>query len=300
MDYIAIGSFVMAVIFGAIAAIQTYRAHRLNQLVAKSQGVFKTPNVEIIPMDQSDVTYFLFAVPIQKGRVFEFPMRFTIANTGEKTTEDVEVLIRMPKNLCYDGDNLQLKLDLGHRKLNWEPVSNKGNFITFIFDISSLHPKQGMNLEIPLSFFHGTFSLFSTKAPTADNLIVNVTSWLWFSYVLEFVVFQKNQPSTTAAFSFFVVDTSDESIQDILNNLNRVLERNHNKEMSQKSLFSRLFLHNSGGKRLKVFLADKKDVISDSSASGLIDRVKTITVADGCYLDYGFFIPALGIGWDDK
>jgi hypothetical protein len=291
MDYIAIGGFVAAVIFGAIAAIQSYRAHRLDQLVSKAQGVFKTPNMEIIPMDESDVTYFLLAVPIQKGRVFEFPMRFTIANSGEKTAEDVEVLFRIPKNLCYDGENLQLGLDLGHKKVNWAPVSKKGNFITFIFDISSLHPKQGIDFAIPLSFIHDTISFFSINAPTADNVNVTVSSLLYFNYVLEFVVFQKNQSPVTSTFSFFVVDTSERSIQDTLIRCNRVLLKNYREEISKKNFFSRFFMKPSGGKSLRVFQVDKNDV----SAIGLIDRVKTFTVSHGVYLDFGFFIPALGI-----
>jgi hypothetical protein len=297
-DYMAICAIVSTVIFGTIAAVQTRRANRLNQLAVKAQGVFKTPTVSVRILDQNEVASFLLAAPIRTDHVFEFPLQYTIANSGDKTAEDVEIILRMPKYLCYGGSPGSFSGALF--KVDCNISLENSNFQTFTYHMPTLHPKQAVIINHPLSLTHDTLLRRSVTVATKDKRHINIPYILEYAYTMDFAILQKDEPPTAATFSLRVFDTYERPLRDTLNVYNRVLMDQYRKAISRESFFARILRRRTDAEKLRVVQVDKKDVVMDSSHP--IDRVVEtgqLSIVEGVSLEYGFFIPALDIGWDN-
>ena len=92
----------IALISGVIVIIQSYKTHKLQREIAYSQGAFKK-EIEMKLYAKEDTNSFFMGLPLSKNRALMVPLIFSIKNTGEMSAKNIEIFIRLNKNLCFGG-----------------------------------------------------------------------------------------------------------------------------------------------------------------------------------------------------
>jgi hypothetical protein len=307
IDINAIVGILLALVFGVIAVVQTYRANKLNRDVAKIQGLLEMPNVEISLFDYQSIENFMIAVPLIKGRVLEMPLRFSINNLGGKSARDVELFIRMSKELCYGGsDNVEMTITSNstQSKVTREVFNQTDNLETTITKFEkALHPKQGIVLDQSISLRDDTFLRSKLSAPTKDGFMMNISYIAQFAYLIDFVLMQADQKPISKRFSIQVINTSETTVETFFRSRNTEVQAQESKVRFWKSLFQRFFSKHAEYSEyyFKLIQVDKKHIEADSSLP--INRVSekaSLSVCDGIrFKDGWYWIPALNIGMKD-
>jgi hypothetical protein len=189
-DIIAILGVLLTLAFGVLAVAQTYRANKLNRQIVNAQGALGSPSVDITLFGQKHTEHFIFAVPLLKGRILEMPLRFMINNTGAKSAREMELFIRIPKELCYGGSkNARMNMvGVQSSKATLEVIQETDHLETLAIKFGkALHPKQGFQLNQSLSLRADTLHRSKHRATTKDGVDVNVSVITQFAYLIDFV-----------------------------------------------------------------------------------------------------------------
>lgn len=306
IDIIAILGLLLTLVFGVLAVVQTYRATKLNRQVVKAQGALETPNVDIELFNQLRIEHFIFAVPLTKGKVLEMPLRFMITNTGAKSARDIELYIRIPKELCYGGSSDNVKLDLvgaQSYKATFEVIQQTEHLETLAIKFEkALHPKQGFVLNQSLSLRTDTFLRSKVTALTKDGVEMIVPYIALFEYLIDFVVMQADQKPTSKRFSIQVINTSETTVETYFRTRNMEVQAEESKFGFWKRLFRRF--SSKHGKYLdyhfKLIQVDEKYIEADSSLPiNRISEKSSLSLYDGTrWKDGWYWIPALNL--DEK
>lgn len=279
-------TLLVAIFFGTLAAIQTYRAYRLTKRVATAQGVFTRPEVEISLFGDRVIENFVLAVPLsrEKKRVIEIPLMFGIGNYGEKTAEDVQTFFTLSKDLLYGGKftyNLRgAKLD----GISITTVAKTKNLQTVAVTIQSLHPKVRIPFQLGVSVFNETFIESEVTVRTADGVDLSIPYSLEFAYRIDTVLVQRNQNPVTKSFHIQIFDTTEQSIKQALAAYNQRKERDESKAPPEIL-----------GRAMVVELS-KESLVSDPKLN--IDRPAeeaAYTICNGFLTTRGFVFPALRV-----
>jgi hypothetical protein len=302
-EIIAVLSILLALIFGVIAVAQMYRANKLNRQIAKTQGLLETPNVDIRLFDEQRIEHFIFAVPLMKGKILELPLRFMIGNTGAKSARDIELFIRIPKELCYGGSD-NTKLDIvgpQSSKATLEVIHQTDHLETPAIKFEkALHPKQGFGLNHSLSLRTDTFLRSKLSALTKDGIEVNVSYTAQIAYLIDFILMQADQKPTSKRFSIQVINTSETTVETFFRSRNVEVQAEESKVGFWKGLLRRF--SSKHGKYLdydfKLIQVDEKDIEADSSLPiNRLSEKASLTLYSGIrWKDGWYWIPALNIG----
>jgi len=93
----------LTIIIAIYAVVIARRSHRHQTQIADRQGLLKTPEIRFEVFDKEDFDEFLVLTTLPAGRIREIPIRMSVENIGEKTVDDLHLLIRAHKELCYGG-----------------------------------------------------------------------------------------------------------------------------------------------------------------------------------------------------
>lgn len=158
---------VIGTLAAVVAIVQTYRANRLSKRIALAK-----PSLRIALMGEQQITDLMVAVPIRQNRIVEFPMIWAFANTGEKSARDVEIFIRLPRELCYGGAETAaatFTFQTEMKKLSARSVSTTKHLETQIVFADTLHPGQTFTLSRAISLRLSTFLRRTASVQAKDR-----------------------------------------------------------------------------------------------------------------------------------
>lgn len=279
-----------AVTFGVIAIIQARRAQKFAKQVATIQGAFKKPDIKIMLYNEEDTKNIILAFPISKDRVLEVPLMLSIKNDGDKTTKNVEVFLKIPKELHYSGfGNLDIQGAKKIKKFDGEVISETNHIHTVGFSFENLKPQQTLKLKDYISIRSDTSIESEVVATTKNGKDVKIKYSVDYAYVIDFTIMQDDYETLTRRFSLSIIDTSDMAIKEYFERRNKVaIERYKKDKMSSKKEIEKFYL-----------IFSKHDNFIQESADLPIYQVQedSLTGCKGLVIKdiYCYHIPALEI-----
>lgn len=264
----------------------------------RTQGTLETPNIDISLFNQPNAERFILALPFSKDRILEMPLLFYINNSGAKSARDVEVYIRMPKELCYGGsDKAKMVFTSDLKKITSEPISQTDFLETVMINMKTLHPKQGFQLSQPISIHDDTFLNAKITVPVRDGS-VNFSYTLEFAYRFDFGLFQADYKPISKGFSFMIINTSEVSVETFFENYNKKALAEKDKDEPPRTFLQRILprITKESWYRFKLVQLDKKYIEADSALP--IDRVSekaSLAICEGIRMGGQYIVPALKI-----
>jgi hypothetical protein len=226
-----------------VTIIQTYRANRFERRAAEAEGTFKKANIEVRPYGKEDIKSFYLAFPLKENRVIEVPFVFLIRNNGEKTASQVELYLRMAKELHYNGE---IDLDIkggGLKNLKSEIVSETEYLHTLGFKFDNLLPRQGIKLSDKLSLTHPTCFESKVEATTKDSVDLEISYEVDYAYKIDFILMQQDYEPISKTFSVSVIDVSQMPINEYFDKRNRLALEDYKRQQKAKSFLKRLLFY---------------------------------------------------------
>lgn len=117
-----------------------------------------------------------------------YPIRFTVFNTGEVSSEGVVMRIQVPQS-CFPAETLkaiqtiiQPSVLAGDFKSS---VDEMGNFSLLSFALPPIRPKVPIEFEIPFAFRTSVGKNITVNAPLKDNTRVKLNVSLTFAYIVS-------------------------------------------------------------------------------------------------------------------
>jgi len=218
-DLIATIALIVSALFGAITSYYAIKAKILSEKVNDAQGVFKSPALRVQVFDDDNIGEFFLAVPLANERFVEVPLLLDIGNAGEKSALEVELLIRLSKDLCYGG-KLPLKLSSPFAKVNGQLFSVTDSLASYIVSAQSLNPKQALSLPLKLSLSHDTSVESSVDVSLKDGSTATLPYSIDYAYKLDLIVTQRDQLPLSRSYDLHVLNTSDKTTADVLREYN--------------------------------------------------------------------------------
>lgn len=275
---------VIGTLAAVVAIMQTYRANRLSKRIALAK-----PSLRIALMGEQQITDLMVAVPIRQNRIVEFPMIWTFANKGEKSARDVEIFIRLPRELCYSGAETAaatFTFQTEMKKLSARSVSTTKHLETQIVFADTLHPGQTFTLSGAISLRLSTF-LRRTASVQAKDRPMSVAYSAEFQYTFDVIIAQADEPVAASHFTLGVIDTSNQTAAEFLTEYN-----------------SRLVEQKPGGKRrggkvlgdFRLIEVRADQLVADKELP--IDRLRdgeAVSYAHGVRFTDGYWVPAIGV-----
>lgn len=272
-----------------VAVVQTYRANRLSKRIAYAQRALARPSLRIALLGEQETADLMVALPLRQGRIVEFPIRWTVTNAGERSARDVEIFIRLPRELCYGGAELgaaTFSFQTEMNKLSARSVSTTKHLETQIIFADTLHPGQAFGLSGVISLRTNT-SWRHTLSVKAKDGPMSVTYRADILYRFDVMIAQADEPVAASLFTLGVIDTSSQSAAEYFNEYNRTLAQ------QKKSAKRR------GGKMLGKFrlIEVRADQLAPDSKLP-IDRLRdgeSVSQCEGIRFTDGYWVPAIGV-----
>jgi hypothetical protein len=288
-DKLTLLSLIVAVIAFLVAFLQTNRANRLAQRTAESPDLRFT-----WPFGDSDTLYVL-AIPIRRGRVLEIPFSYELSNDGAKTAKDIEVIVRLPSDLCFGGlPAVTFSFQSEKKGLEGRATPlGGGRRQTFAFQVAALHPGTTVRITHPYSFSTRTLITSDISATTADRKEVSLQVQFELFFVAEVVLLCEDRKPWTAEYKMLILDTSQESLSQTLTAYNALLMADHNAMLRRLNWLQRIRYPLKPG-AVRAVVVDEASIEEDPNLP--IDHVTgELTLMDGRRFPFGYFIPAAGV-----
>jgi hypothetical protein len=206
MDFTFI-SAVVATICGLFAVLQTHRANRFAQQIARVQGQLTTPDLQLSFMGHALQVRTIVAAPFREGRVFELPVNFVLKNNGAKTAREIELYLRLPKELLYGGSEMStFKLKSPLKTLACKVVATSENLETLLISIPSLNPGAGFAWTSTWSLLHETVVDAKVPVKFSDGTL-DVPFVAEFAWHIVVLLVQADHPPISSSVSLEVLDT---------------------------------------------------------------------------------------------
>src|SRR5687767_9024281 len=99
MDWNTVAMSALAVIGVVLAAL----AFRRDVVRDRAQGVFRVAKLDVALFGERERTTFHLVTRLDEARFVDFPLAFALVNGGDRTSHDVQLIVRTPKVLRFDG-----------------------------------------------------------------------------------------------------------------------------------------------------------------------------------------------------
>jgi hypothetical protein len=296
MDLGTLLSLVVAVIFGMVAVIQTYRANKISKQSAEAPASITKSQIRIRLFNQKYIEHFIVAAPLQKGRILVVPLPISIANTGDKSVEDLEVFMTFSKDLWYRG-KAPPAVKSGLPKVSGTQVAETKNLRTFVITAQTLHPKQGITLYQDVTLIDSTFVESKVAVSTRDGASLDIPYSFEFEYMIDIVVTQKDRRPQTRSFGIRVANTSELSVQKFLTKHNEMMAQRRLQDSARQP--KRLFRRRQKAEWLRMVLMveyTRENIVADPSLP--VSRVSmegTLSQCVGFETTEGFVFEGLSV-----
>lgn len=204
---ISIVSAIASLTFGAIAVFQARRAHRFQEKLSHVQGVFSSATIGIGVFGHKNITTLMITAPLEPDSILEVPLLLSIDNTGAKTAKEVEIIVSVPQDLSYGDMATGLTFTSASPKFIGQSYGTDTWRKKLLLRGESLHPEQGLQIRLPVSLPHETQFHSSASVTTSDGVPLTVDYKAFYSYRLDLLVLQTDQPPNSWSCQIEVLNT---------------------------------------------------------------------------------------------
>jgi len=287
---------IISMIIALIAVLIAYKEHRFARNMAEVEGKFKKPEISI-SYENRKIEDVIWSFPIPREATIELPLRFQIKNNGEKSATNMELFIRLPKELLnnelYEENKILNEAD--GIKYRWMDENNYAKVL--IVSIKQILPKQELNIIHYVNIKEATSFESNCITKSRDNVNLNVKINCEYAYWIALVLYQDNSEPISRSVVLSIIDTSENSIKNYFNEINSAIKKEYDtlKYSERISYYLDRMRGRHEEKEILLFGCKEKDLVKDENLP--IYRVKHFT---GCAVyksPKGFVIPALEI-WD--
>jgi hypothetical protein len=205
---ISVVSAITSIIFGGIAVLQARRARRFQEKLSHVQGAFSSATIDIAVFGRKNITKLVITAPFEPKSTLEVPLRFSIDNTSAKTAKDVEIIVSVPRELSYGGVSAEVRFTSASPKIVGQSYGADDWRKKLLIRSESLHPQQGLQLMLPVSLSGETDFKSSAPVTTSDGVALSLTYTALYSYRLDILVLQADQPPKSWSCKVEVLNTS--------------------------------------------------------------------------------------------
>ncbi len=281
--FTGIGGFIVAV----LALFVALRSHRINVRALVTSKALEFPLLSLKLFGIDNCNDFIIAVPIKKKRVIELQLPVTIENTGKKTAEDINIYLRMNKELAYGGF---VKKD---ESSTINQMSISGNFFSSISDEKSINPKMSKMQIYPVSLRTDTIVKGTFTTETLNKKAFNFQYNMIFSYEIHIVVSYRNNEPIGRRYKLRVLNTIDTPLKEIIAQYNKDYESEFRRLPFLQRFRRYINPYDSLGLRRIAVIIPKGDLESQGELP--IDRlsINNLCVYNGLEDERGLFVPGL-------
>jgi hypothetical protein len=214
----------------AIGILALLVAHR--QLSIEETAAARHPNIEIrfagIPLpvgaQRRQPGFFLLAAELRPKRLLSFPLVFSVTNTGDKTADNVVMMVTYPKRLRFGGIG-QFTYE-GPQSYKSDLADGPGTQ-TVIFQLGSINPNQKIVIHDAISISESTLVTTTATVTTKDNVKVDLSVVILYANRIDFAISNRDfQPiAGSASIAFF--DTAKRPLKDQLSELNNAAQKRY-------------------------------------------------------------------------
>lgn len=291
---------IIATLLTIITIIQTYRANKFAKKSAIAQGIFQKPNLQIEIYGDSDTEDFIIALPLEYQKVIEMPLTYTLHNSGEISAKEIEIYVRMNKNLRYGGHGEYVGIGSKAKKWKVAVANETENMITMVTTINNLHPNQRLVISDMISINSSTIYNNSGSAKTADNVDVTFKYRVVFAYAIDIIISQSNQSPITKRISLSIINTSERTVKDYFDEYNQVQLQGYRERIAKLHLFARLkqvWFRRGEIKKVKLLIIDQSSYKENQINPAHVFNVHSMEMCEGFKDAQGYCIPAVNVSW---
>lgn len=223
---------VVTVLLTLVTILQTYRAHRFSQLVAAHQGVFRKPHLVIRLYDSkpSKPDYFILACRIRQGKILQLPLLLALKNQGDKSVDNVKLLLRYHNRLRAGGlQAVGLKYE-GPKALKPE-LFEDANFQTSLFDLGTVTPKQDILISDYFTIAEATVIDLNVDAVTKNGVSIILPIHIAAFNVIDYTVYQDDADPISGRIKIAVIETDQKPLQESLSVLNQLRQKRYESQI---------------------------------------------------------------------
>lgn len=220
-------------IFVLVVAIVTiyfsFWQHRENKKLALKQlewdGAIAQNDIGVQLFNKEGIESYYFDVPIPKKGFLMIPLVLTLSNVGQRTLENIEFSMYLPKDLCFGGNVKILQTEETLKKIKFARQEEE-YILKNKHSIDTLHPNQGMRFIIHASFLRETKFRFNIPATSSDGVNFVASGEVEYAYQITVEVACKDRSPLKKTFSIQIHDNSAGSLSDKINENNeKILEK---------------------------------------------------------------------------
>lgn len=209
---------VVATVAAVVAVMQTGRANRLNRLIVTHQGSLDAPTLSIRFLGHRSPTDFAIALPLTSKRVVVLPLHFDITNSGAKSAKEIQLIMRIPKELLFGGSEMARFETDGAAPWGGacEVVSSSEHLESLLWSLPTLNPGQTARLVLHLSIRDETSFRTEAIVKTRDGVTLTVPYVVNIRWHINYSLFQLDRPPASGAAGFEVVNSHTRTADDAL------------------------------------------------------------------------------------
>lgn len=290
---------IISMLIALISAIIAYREYKFARNAAESEGTFKKPEISI-SYENRNIDNVFWAFPIPREGNIEFPLRYYIKNNGEKSANNIELFIRIPKDLFsseLEEEDRKFELDdLKNVKYKWMNDENDYTNVLVVF-IKQILPKQEIMLAHYINIKEATSFESNCIAKSKDNTNFRVKINCEYGYQITLTLYQDNAEPISRSVCLSIIDTSENSVKQYFDTINDRIKKEYNKSnyLGRMSYYLDRMREGFGANKFILLECEPKDLLKDEKFP--IYRVRSFDGCEGFHDPKGFVIPTLGI-WE--
>jgi hypothetical protein len=210
-----------------IAVFLTNKNNKLQKDIAKEQGIYSHPNIELssyLSCWTSPIpNNILIATKVPENGMILFPLQITLTNEGDKSGNRINLVLRYPKELRMGGRKLvEPTVEYCDSSLKEPKFLENSNFQLVSFEFDRLAPKESVSLCDYISIKNATIDLsLDVNAVLGDGAPVVVTAEFTYGYVIDYAIYQDDHDPISGTIKVRIYDTSNKTLDDYITSENR-------------------------------------------------------------------------------
>lgn len=213
-----------------VAILTGYQNRRLSRQIATRQGVFRTPDVHLalygVDHRPGVDDTFVISCPFAPGRPILFPFPVAVVNRGSKAAKGIKLFMRYHRRLR----GVDTPVVRGPASLHVDFLDD-GNFKIVGFSLGTLAPGERMQLIDFVVLNEPSNFMVDVKARTKDGVDVALQVEAWLANLVDFTLYQEDDQPVAGRAGLMVLDTSHQSLEEILRRRNSRVEKEFRKQV---------------------------------------------------------------------
>lgn len=299
-EYVSIFFASFSVILGYAAYSQNRKANRLQENIAKLQGIYDKPQLDLLVFNRPIASNYIYAIPFNKKSVF-VPLNLLLSNNGSIRAKNVELYINSPNEIIPHEIMKLKKVENSFKNTEFKILSTTAYKTTCGFQTESLEQKNSMSIQFDLALRTSTINKKgSTIFTTKDNVEAEAKYIISYLYDIKIWAYSENHSPISKEIKISVLDTSENNLKDYFKNIAIENEKQHNEKIEKLNKLQRIKISLNPKSHLRPKLLDICLITSDdfveNDANPNLTIIKSVEISFGVQGTDGFtFIPHLNM-----